>query len=474
MAYHSCGSQALQVAFLPGLRRIPGPLLAPWTKLPLKLKVVQGQRSQYVDALVKKYGPFVRIGPREVVTADLAALKYIHRMGTDFHKSPWYYKISQTKGVFSEHDPKRHAERRRLFAPNFTASALLRQEVVVRKNFDLAVSKINRDACLGKADIFKWFTFMSTDIFGELAFGQSFNMLEHEKKNQYVEDLEATMKILGFRAELEPLFQFANLFPIKKLRQVMSLKERLDSYAASAIRIHRDYVAKYGVEKSPLLMASFLDPQKTSQLSEQELIGEASDLILAGADTSAITLTYLVWCLLRPQNRLIRDRIVKEVESISVDADFRLLNGNSFLQNVINEVLRLYGAAPTCQPRIVPPQGSQLGPYFLPGGVTVNTQAYTFHRDPTIFREPEKFDPDRWIDATDTMKEAFHPFGSGARSCLGQNLARLELTLGLFLFFKHCGSAELCPETTDESMEFEDYALIAPKARRCNIFISQG
>ena len=44
----------------------------------------------------------------------------------------------------------------------------------------MAVSKINRDAKIDKADILKWFTFMATDVIVELSFGESFHMLEQE------------------------------------------------------------------------------------------------------------------------------------------------------------------------------------------------------------------------------------------------------------------------------------------------------
>lgn len=47
----------------------------------------------------------------------------------------------------------------------------------------------------------------------------------------------------------------------------------------------------------------------------------------------------------------------------------------------------------------------------------------------------------------------------------------LELLTGAFVFFKECPSAVLAPETTDETMEFENYFLIAPKSHKCEIII---
>lgn len=78
-------------------------------------------------------------------------------------------------------DPKEHAARRRLFAQSFSNTSLLRFEPVIRKKVEIALSKIKRDAEAGTADLLKWFTFMSTDVMGELSFGKSFDMLQQEE-----------------------------------------------------------------------------------------------------------------------------------------------------------------------------------------------------------------------------------------------------------------------------------------------------
>lgn len=49
------------------------------------------------------------------------------------------------------------------------------------------------------------------------------------------------------------------------------------------------------------------------------------------------------------------------------------------------------------------------------------------------------------------------------------HLVMLELTLGAFKFFKQCPSAALSKTTTEESMEIENYFLIAPKSHRCEV-----
>ena len=127
-------------------------------------------------------GPYVRISPDEVAISDLASIKQVYRVGSSFLKSPWYQKFNESPhpGIFSMIDAKQHAARRRLFAQSFSKSSLARFEPQIRRKVETAVFKINRDVRAAKADILKWFTFMATDVIGELSFGESFNMLEKE------------------------------------------------------------------------------------------------------------------------------------------------------------------------------------------------------------------------------------------------------------------------------------------------------
>lgn len=56
-----------------------------------------------------------------------------------------------------------------------------------------------------------------------------------------------------------------------------------------------------------------------------------------------------------------------------------------------------------------------LGGRFIPEGSTVSTQAYTLHREPSVFTDPYTFRPERWESPSQEMKDAFMPFGGGTR-----------------------------------------------------------
>ena len=79
-------------------------------------------------------------------------------------------------------DPHQHSARRKLFARAFSVSSLLANwEPEIREKTGLAVEKIKTDAMGAGADVFKWWTLMTTDVIAHLSFGESFHMLEQGK-----------------------------------------------------------------------------------------------------------------------------------------------------------------------------------------------------------------------------------------------------------------------------------------------------
>lgn len=88
----------------------------------------------------------------------------------------------------------------------------------------------------------------------------------------------------------------------------------------------------------------------------------------------------------------------------------------------------------------------------------------------TVHRVGSDFNKSGWYQK---LKDAFFAFGGGSRVCLGIHLAMDELMLGAFVFFKSCPDVALAQSTTDESMAFENYFLIVPRAHRCEVTATQ-
>lgn len=250
----------------------------------------------------------------------------------------------------------------------------------------LAVQNIKRDLEKhGSSDVMKQWTLMTTDILGSLAFGQSFGNTKNEEKNQMVRDVEAVMPIIGMRAELpwtKPVF---DAIPSWLPLGLNALWERFNGYGEDAIKAIR--AAQAGGSKT--LFSKMVLNDETAQIAPDSLIvQEAANIITAGTDTTAMTLTYLVYTVLKHED--VKQKLINELTALHPDPKFDQLENLPYLQNVIQEVTRLHPAVPGSLPRIVPAGGGRLGRYALPAGVQVSTQAWTLQRDRTVFPDPLK------------------------------------------------------------------------------------
>ena len=103
----------------------------------------------------------------------------------------------------------------------------------------------------------------------------------------------------------------------------------------------------------------------------------------------------------------------------------------------------------------------------------MSTQAFSTHRDPTAFPSPDTFDPERWIKTnggTNEMKELFQPFSKGARNCIGQNLAMMELKIITASFCK-LFRVSIASTMKDDDMEMVDHFQLFPKGKRCPLVV---
>ncbi|KAJ5446577.1 Cytochrome P450 [Penicillium cf. griseofulvum] len=461
------------------LRTIPGPFYTLFTYLPLKLSIITGTRIHFIHALHQRHGHIVRISPSEISFSSLAEFKEIHRPGSEYLKTKWYEKIlmGAAPGVFAIRDNREHAARRRLLAGAFGKSELRgKLEGVVRRKVRVAVQKMkvemerNADGQRekGTCDVLKWWMFLATDVAGHLMFGEDFGMVELGVKNEYIHFLESIMKLSGINAEL-PLAGFiARHIPIASLRAAFRASDYLASYGRRAVTN-----ARMTSESSRNIISGMIHASEKSDtgLSELDVVIEAGHLIVAGSDTTAVTLTYLVYAVLsQPQ---LQTDLEDEVQGLAEGYDDATLENLPLLNAVIKETLRLYGAASGSLPRDIPEGGAMLAGHYIPEGFTVSTQSYTIHRDPEIYPNPEVFDVSRWLDKNrkgDSAGQlAFLPFGAGSRICLGIHLAYMELRLAAAEFFRECRGVKLAPSVTKESMGFENYFLVAPRGHMCEV-----
>ncbi|KAL5333391.1 cytochrome P450 [Aspergillus crustosus] len=449
------------------LRSIPGPFLSRWTDLHVKFVWLAGGRPQYVHSLHQKYGPIVRVTPDEVDISDISTAREIHRVGSKFRKSQFYRKLGPIENLFTTTDPKFHANRRRLLAPFFAESSISKLEPIVLDKVRLTVQKIRDEMkTQGHADVFKWWTLMAMDTIGELSFGESFGLVEAGKKNQYATDIASAAHFHPIRTTFPTLIRMAAYLPLPMFTEVGQAVQRIGAYARTLISRYKQLLALDPDNPKKMLFTDLLKAEK-QEISEMELTFESQSYITAGTDTTAVTLTYIVYAVSRDSS--IRDRLLAELQTVPDNLVHEDVKNLPYLNQVIDEGLRVYGAAPGALPRVVPAGGASLVGHQLPAGLTVATQAYSLGRDADVFPDPERFIPSRWEHPTKLMKDGFMAFGAGTRSCIGVYLARMELRLALALFFKSFPKAKLSTKAgmLEQELEMKIYFLVSPKGHRC-------
>ncbi|KAI9657916.1 MAG: hypothetical protein M1821_002573 [Bathelium mastoideum] len=470
--------QLLRQAFLTPLRSIPGPWYAGFTALPVKFATLFGKRIFFIHDLHQKYGPIVRVGPDEIACASPAGFQEINKVPS-FPKTEWYFIMTgqERRGVFNMVDNRTHQRRRKMLYKGFGLSFLRENwEGRLRERIEKAIERVEGEAkanAAGEVDCLKWWTCMTADISAMLFFGEPFGMLETGEEPEFLKVVASIMKGSVIRGDFPWLNEILKRIPLPAFRRVFQGASDLLEYTTPAV-----VASKKEGDKANLFAAMFANSEKDDeQLDDVDVQVEAANLILAGSDTTAVTLTYLVWAVLqRPMLQKALEAEVGKLPHDFKDADVEKL---PLLSAVIEETLRLYGAAPGTLPRTVPSGGTHLGGsrYFLPEGTTVECQSYTLHRDPALFPDPEKFDPDRWLpdapELSEDAKIAFSPWGGGARICLGMHIAKMELRLAAALFFRRIKGAGVAPSTTPETMEFQNYFLITPISHKCMIQLKQ-
>jgi cytochrome P450 len=164
-------------------------------------------------------------------------------------------------------------------------------------------------------------------------------------------------------------------------------------------------------------------------MSDQLILSESMQLLVAGHETSSNALSWLFYLLSSRPDCL--ERVRKEFDSVLGEAPLGYADVPKFefTTQVIMEGLRLY--PPFWMIDRMAVADDRVGDLVIPRGSTVIVHVYGAHHAPRFWQNPEDFDTERFTKANDKLRTpgTFLPFGAGPRGCIGGNYAMLQVLM---------------------------------------------
>lgn len=233
----------------------------------------------------------------------------------------------------------------------------------------------------------------------------------------------------------------------------------LDYKAPPAVKFWQQWIEERVFERTAVEEAALRDEAKApredffthlfkhrDQYSDEELLEECALLVIAGADTTAIVMSAILFYVVRRPDD-VQQRLEQEVRSAFGSAAEIVpgakLHSCKYLRAVVLEGLRMAPPVAAELSREILAGGTTVEGDFFPAGVILGTCTYALGYNEKVFPEPFAFRPERWLgagkddgDGDDEADERALPaFSAGARGCAGKNLAWMEMMLLLAKLF---------------------------------------
>ncbi|XP_036751448.2 cytochrome P450 4F2-like [Manis pentadactyla] len=337
---------------------------------------------------------------------------------------------------------------RRLLTPAFHFNILKPYIKIFNDSVNVMHAKWNRLIHEGSSrlDMFEHISLMTLDSLQKCVF--SFDSNCQEKPSEYIAaivELSALVSKRNKQILLHTDFLYYLTPDGQRFRRACRL---VHNFTDAVIQERRRTLPSEGVDeflqaKAKAKTLDFIDvlllskDEDGKELSDQDIRAEADTFMFAGHDTTASGLSWVLYnlakhpeyqeCCRQEVQELLRDREPKEVA-------WDDLAQLPFLTMCIKESLRLHPPVPVisrrCTQDLVLPHGR-----VIPKGVTCLVSVFATHHNPSVWPDPEVYDPSRFEPENIKKRSplAYIPFSAGPRNCIGQTFAMAEMKVALAL-----------------------------------------
>ncbi|KAH6755831.1 hypothetical protein C2S53_009081 [Perilla frutescens var. hirtella] len=394
-----------------------------------------------LQLLAKKHGPLMllRLGRLPVLvvsTADAAReimkthdLTFSNRPLYKVHKKVAYDGKGFALGPYNEF----WRQIKSIFVLKLLNSKRVQSSRSIREEeTSLFVKKI-RESSSSPVNLSEMFTKFSNDVVCRSAFGGKYSETENGKKFlTLVKELSEVLGFLGVGAFVPWLSWIDRVsgFDAKVDRIAKGLDDLLEGVIEE--RLENLKVQSLQENFIDILLDIYMNETIDVAIEKDNIKAVLLDVFAAGTDTTAVVLEWTMTELL--QHPKMMEKLQSEVRGI-VEHKKNITDGDlekmHYLKAVIKESLRFHPPLPLLLPRIAREDVNIKG-YDISAGTVVMTNAWAISKDPLSWDEPEKFEPERFLNSSiDVKGQDFEliPFGAGRRGCPGIGFAMLKIEL---------------------------------------------
>ncbi|EFQ96702.1 hypothetical protein MGYG_08626 [Nannizzia gypsea CBS 118893] len=486
----------LQGFVLSPLRRIPGPVLARVTILRalrnrLPKKVIQTALADF-----ERYGDIYVSRPDTVTISHPKDVRAV--LGA---RDSWKIDVYQglqdpvLKNLVTFNHPQLASQRRRQISPFLNSNAYLVQmeDAILEHGAVALMAKWNAKLRQSEEEVeieinYRNDTQLATfNIMSALAFGRDLSGQADTDSSVIVDWIAATALYIGVSINFKALLHF----PLSLIIAPWLAKYKdFVQFGKESVALRREMMAntpsKGDLPKD--VLQAFIDaedPDSKVKMTSQEIQAESVGMQLAGSETTSASLTWALHLFtlypdaLRRATLEIRSQF--DTNHLIRYADCR--KALPFLESFIYETFRYAPITSGFMPRTSPKEMEFQG-HFIPAGTKVAFNLLALNNRRDVWETPEKFVPDRFIGNEEGKKNIF-AFSYGPRSCVGQNLAWMEIMTILANMLLHFDialpkDAVYGPENLGELgipqlMETQCHIVFAPvhPERDCRLLLSR-
>ncbi|MGI9126529.1 MAG: cytochrome P450 [Mycobacterium sp.] len=368
--------------------------------------------QQLVGRLVRRIGPVVALpvlgyGP-VVAVADPALVRQVFAAKPDVLLGGEGVgpaaAIYGSRSMFVQEEPE-HLRRRKLLTPPLHGAALSAYAPIIEEATRAAIQRWPAGRPMRMLQAARELTL---DVIVRVMFGVG-EPGEVARLGKPFDDL----LVLAISEETPVRYAARRLGALRLWGRLGSINRRIDDVLIPMITARR---ADPGREAGVLGMLVDARGEDGEVLSDKEIRDDLVTLVLAGHETTATTLAWVVDLLVHHRDAL--DRVRAEAHSGAHSG------GTEYTEAVINETLRLWPPAPITGRMTV--GRYKLGEYTLEPHTRIVLLLDAVNRDPDAYPDPDEFRPERFI-GTRPAPYAWIPFGGGVKRCIGASFAMTEL-----------------------------------------------